>query len=68
EINSNFDLALEDICKRPDIDAIIIASPNAFHKEAAILAAKYKKHIFCEKPNNIANIGIKLPSMNILIK
>lgn len=50
EINSNFDLALEDICKRPDIDAVIIASPNAFHKEAAILAAKYKKHIFCEKP------------------
>ena len=50
EINCEFDIDLEKICRRSDIDVVIIASPNAYHKESAILAAKHKKHIFCEKP------------------
>lgn len=32
------------------IDAVIIVTPTAYHKEIAIAAAQAKKHIFCEKP------------------
>ena len=33
-----------------NIDAVIIASPNALHAEMCIEAAKEGKHIYCEKP------------------
>ena len=33
-----------------DIDAVIIASPNAMHADMCVAAAKQKKHIYCEKP------------------
>jgi predicted dehydrogenase len=32
------------------VDAVVIASPNPFHKEQAIAAASMGKHIYCEKP------------------
>ena len=35
------------------IDAVIIATPNGLHAEAAIEAAKHHKHILCEKPLDI---------------
>ncbi|MCS7464796.1 Gfo/Idh/MocA family oxidoreductase [Paenibacillus doosanensis] len=38
------------LASRPDIDAIVVASPNFLHKEHVLLAAKHGKHIFCEKP------------------
>ncbi|HPS55147.1 MAG TPA: Gfo/Idh/MocA family oxidoreductase [Sedimentisphaerales bacterium] len=33
-----------------NIDAVIIATPNAMHAQMCIEAAKKGKHIFCEKP------------------
>lgn len=33
-----------------EIDAIVIVTPTAFHREIAVLAAKAGKHILCEKP------------------
>lgn len=42
--------SLEELCKREDIDAIIVASPNYLHREPVECAAKNKKHVFCEKP------------------
>lgn len=33
-----------------DIDAVVICSPNAHHREHAVAAAEAKKHILCEKP------------------
>ena len=38
------------ICADPDIDAVIIATPNFTHLSIAVAAAKNGKHIMCEKP------------------
>ncbi|WP_091483158.1 Gfo/Idh/MocA family protein [Gracilibacillus orientalis] len=33
-----------------DLDAVIVCSENANHKDHVVTAANYKKHILCEKP------------------
>src|SRR5262249_53985069 len=33
-----------------DIDAVIVATPNASHPEAVLMAAAAGKHVLCEKP------------------
>ncbi|MEP3435949.1 MAG: Gfo/Idh/MocA family oxidoreductase [Hoeflea sp.] len=38
------------VVARPDIDAVLICTPNDVHVDIAIEAAKNKKHILCEKP------------------
>lgn len=38
------------ICADPDIDAVVIATPNSTHREIAVVAARAGKHIMCEKP------------------
>lgn len=50
EFGCEVETDLETLCARPDVDAIIVATPNYLHKEPVILAAKHGKHIFCEKP------------------
>jgi predicted dehydrogenase len=40
----------EALCLDPDVDAVIVATPNFTHKPIALAAAKGKKHIMCEKP------------------
>jgi len=34
----------------PDLDAVLIATPDAYHAGAAVLAAQAGKHVLCEKP------------------
>lgn len=40
----------EEICADPEVDAVIIATPNFTHKPMALAAAKHGKHVMCEKP------------------
>lgn len=39
-----------DIIQDPEIDAVLICSPTTTHMELIKVAARAKKHIFCEKP------------------
>src|SRR4051794_21139805 len=34
----------------PDLDAVYIATPHSSHARWAVLAARAKKHVLCEKP------------------
>lgn len=47
------DRSFEEMVRRDDIDAVVLATPNAVHREQAELAARHGKHVFVEKP--IAN-------------
>jgi predicted dehydrogenase len=40
----------EELCKRDDLDAIVIATPNDTHRAIAVAAASAGKHVMCEKP------------------
>jgi myo-inositol 2-dehydrogenase / D-chiro-inositol 1-dehydrogenase len=40
----------EELLKSPEIDAVIIATPNGLHAEQTITALRAGKHIFCQKP------------------
>ncbi|HZZ71759.1 MAG TPA: Gfo/Idh/MocA family oxidoreductase [Pirellulales bacterium] len=38
------------VCADPEVDAVIIATPNFTHLPIAVAAAEHGKHIMCEKP------------------
>lgn len=42
--------SVEELCRRPDVDAVYVATPNRLHSEHAVLAARAGKHVVCEKP------------------
>jgi predicted dehydrogenase len=46
KVTTNFDAILND----PNVDAIVIATPNFTHCEMAVKAARAGKHVMCEKP------------------
>jgi predicted dehydrogenase len=39
-----------ELCARPDIDAVTIATPDIFHHDQALCAFAHGKHVLCEKP------------------
>ena len=43
-------LTPEEIYANPDIDLVLIATPNDVHKDYAINCLKAGKHVICEKP------------------
>lgn len=38
------------LCADPEVDAVIIATPNFTHRPLAVAAARAGKHVMCEKP------------------
>ena len=40
----------EEVCADPNVDAVVIATPNWTHKPIALAAAANGKHVMCEKP------------------
>ncbi|MEL7434588.1 MAG: Gfo/Idh/MocA family oxidoreductase, partial [Chloroflexota bacterium] len=42
--------SLEDACNDPDVDALIICTPNYTHRDVVTVAAESGKHILLEKP------------------
>ncbi len=40
----------EELLNSPEIDAVIIATPNGLHADQTIAALRAGKHIFCQKP------------------
>ena len=41
---------VRDMLRRPDVDAVVVATPPAAHKEVALAVIKAGKHLFLEKP------------------
>lgn len=39
-----------ELLARPDLDAVVIATPDHWHALPCVLAARAGKHIYCEKP------------------
>lgn len=39
-----------ELLARDDIDAVVISTPDHWHAIPSILAARAKKHVYCEKP------------------
>lgn len=50
ELGCDVARTLDDLVARPDVDAVIVSSPNNEHVEPVIKAAAASKHVFCEKP------------------
>jgi predicted dehydrogenase len=40
----------EDLCRCPDVDAVLVTSPDACHREDVLAAIRAGKPVLCEKP------------------
>ena len=40
----------EELCASPEVDVVFITSPDAMHREDALLAFSHRKAVLCEKP------------------
>jgi predicted dehydrogenase len=49
----------EDALSFPEVEALILTSPNDLHDEQVVQAASAGKHVFCEKPLSLSAAGAK---------
>jgi predicted dehydrogenase len=47
-----FDSA-EDLCRSPEVDAVLVTTPNACHLDDVLLALRCGKPVLCEKPMGV---------------
>jgi predicted dehydrogenase len=40
----------QHLVTRPDVDIVVVSTPNSFHKDISIQAMLHGKHVLCEKP------------------
>ena len=40
----------DEMLARPDVDVVLITTPNSLHAEQVIAAAQAGKHVYCDKP------------------
>lgn len=50
ELGCGVETNLDALFSRPDVQAVLVASPNHIHQESVMAAARHGVHIFCEKP------------------
>ncbi len=43
-------LEYEQLCARPDIDAVFVITPDHWHAMCSLAAIKTGKHVYCQKP------------------
>ncbi len=48
-ITNAFD-SINEMCKSPDVDAVVVTTPNAFHHRDVLAALHFGKPVLCEKP------------------
>jgi predicted dehydrogenase len=50
---------LDAMLELRELDAVIVATPNKFHEEGVVAAARHGKHVFCEKPLAVDAAGAR---------
>lgn len=54
---------IETMLKKTDIDAVAVITPSGLHADLTIEAARYRKHVLCEKP-----LDIKVDKIDAMIE
>lgn len=50
EFHAAPEVDFEALCRRADVDAVLVGSPGGAHMENVLAAAAHKKPVYCEKP------------------
>jgi predicted dehydrogenase len=56
-VNADIFEDAEELCKRKDINTVVITSPDYLHEELCLTAFKYKKNVLVDKPLAITAKG-----------